>query len=94
MELHQDSCVCGYHIYNDIWTSVLKEVLLTQRELHNVIDCYAIAVKNHSGDTIGHLPRKISRLCSMFIDQDGDITCVVTNSRRYSSNLVQGGLAI
>jgi len=30
----------------------------------------------------------------MFIEQGGDITCVVTGSRRYSSDLVQGGLEI
>jgi len=30
----------------------------------------------------------------MFIKQGGDITCVVTGSRRYSSDLVQEGLEI
>ena len=78
----------------EIWTAVLGEVLITERELHNVADCYAVAVKKHSGETVGHLPRKISRLCSMFIDQGGDITCVVTGNRRYSSDLAQGGLEI
>ena len=94
MEIRQDSCIRGYHVYNEIWTAVLGEVLLTQRELHNVTDRYAVAVKKHSGETVGHLPRKISRLCSMFIGQGGDITCVVTGNRRYSSDLVQGGLEI
>ena len=94
MELRQDSCIRGYHVYNEIWTAVLGEVLITERELHNVADRYAVAVKKHSGETVGHLPRKISRLCSIFIDQGGDITCVVTGNRRYSSDLVQGGLEI
>ena len=70
------------------------EVLLTQTELHNVTDRYAVTVKKHSGKTVGHLPRKILRLCSMFIDQGRDITCVVTGNGRYSSDLVQGGLEI
>ena len=30
----------------------------------------------------------------MFIEQGGDITCVVISNRRYSSDLVQGGLEI
>ena len=30
----------------------------------------------------------------MFIDKVGDITCVVTDNRRYLSDLVQGGLEI
>ena len=72
---------------------VLGEVLITERELHNMADRYAVAVKKH-GETVGHLPRIISRLCSMFIDQGGDITCVVTGNRRYSSDLVQEGLEI
>ena len=94
MELRKDSCIRGYHVYNETWTVVLGEDLLTERELHNVADCYAIAVKKHSGETVGHLPRKISRLCSMFIYQGGEIICVVTGNRRYSSDLVQGGLEI
>ena len=94
MKIRQDSCIRGYHVYNEIWTAVLGEVLLTQRELHNVTNCYAVAVKKYSGETVGHLPRKISRLCSMFIGQGGNITCVVTGDRRYSSDLVQGGLEI
>ena len=94
MELRQDSCIRGYHVYNKIYTAVLGEVLETKRELHNVTDCYAVAVKKHSGETVGHLPRKISRLCSMFMDQGGDITCVIIGNRRYSSDLVQGGLEI
>ena len=87
MELRQDSCVLGYHVYNEIWTAVLGEVLETEEELQNVTDRYAMAVKKHTGETVGHLPRKISRLCSMFMDQGGDIACVVTGNKRYSSTL-------
>jgi len=90
-----DSCVRGYHIYGESWTAVFGEMLCTDRELHNVVDRYAVAVtKADSGETVGHVPLEISRLCSMFIEQGGDITCVVTGSRRYSSDLVQGGLEI
>ena len=53
-----DSCVRGYHVYDEIWTAVLGEVLITERELHNVADRYAVAVKKHSGETVGHLPKK------------------------------------
>ena len=74
MEFRMDSCVRGYHVYDEIWTAVLGEVLITERELHNVADCYAVAVKKHAGETVGHLPKKISMLCSTFIDKGGDIT--------------------
>ena len=50
-----DSCVRAYHAYNEIWTAVLGEVLITERELHNVANRYTVAVKRHSGETVGHL---------------------------------------
>ena len=90
----KSSCIRGFHVYNEIWTAVFGERLFTERELHNVVDRYAVAVTKDSGETVGHLPRKISRLCSMFIEQGGDITCVVVGNRRYSSDFVQGGLEI
>ena len=37
---------------------VLGEVLLTERELHNMADCYAVAVKKHCGMTVGYLCTK------------------------------------
>ena len=40
------------------------------------------------------MPRKISALCSTFIRKGGTISCCVTGSRRYSSDLPQGGLEI
>ena len=45
---------------------------------------------------VGHLPRKISVACALFIDLGGRIliNCCVTGSRRYSEDLSQGGLEI
>ena len=43
---------------------------------------------------IGHIPRKISSICSLFLCREALITCEVTGSRRHSDNLVQGGLEI
>ena len=49
-------------------------------------------VKN--GFTVGHLPKKISSSCSLFMRRQGAISCVVIGFRRYSSDLVQGGLEV
>ena len=46
------------------------------------------------GDVVGHVPRKISAVCSLFLPQNGSIHCKVTGSRRYSRDIVQGGLEI
>ena len=51
----QDSCIRGYHAYNEIWTEVLGEVTLTERELFYIADHIAVAVKKHCGEIVKHL---------------------------------------
>ena len=77
MELIIPSCICGYHVYGEI-TAVLDEQLFCEREIGNVVDRYAVAAKNDSRITVGHLPRKISRICSIFLMGGGTITATVT----------------
>ena len=49
-------------------------------------DRYAVAVVKD--DTIvGHIPRKISRICSLLLARDGIITCMRIGGRIYSSHL-------
>ena len=91
MEFRLQSCIRGYHVYGERWTALLGEELTCQQEIRNVVDWYAIAVKKDTGETVGHVPKKISRICSSFLQHGGVITAVVTGHRRYSSNLVQGG---
>ena len=43
---------------------------------------------------VGHLPKKSSRVCSLFLRRGGTITCIVTSTQRYSADLEQGGLEI
>ena len=39
-----ESCMQGYHVYEDIWATMIKEDLLCEREPFNDVDRYAIAV--------------------------------------------------
>ena len=56
-------------------------------------DPYAVAVLR--GDMIvGHVPRRISAACSIFLRIGGTIQCVVTAARRFSADLPQGGLEV
>ena len=80
MELIIPSCI--YHVYGEIWTAVLDEQLFCEREIGNVVDRYVVAAKNDSRITVGHLPRKISRICSIFLMGAGTITATVTGRRR------------
>ena len=64
-----DSCMRGFHVYQDVWTLIIGEVLACRRETTNIEDRYAIAV-NKTEEVIGHVPRKISFLCAAFILPD------------------------
>ena len=92
-EFGRDCCIRGYHIYKEIWRAAIGEELECDREPENSCDRYAVCVKR-SGVVIGHLPRKLSRVCSLFLRRGGVISCTVTGGRRYSGDLPQGGLEI
>ena len=92
-EFERVCCVRGYHVYKEIWEAATGEILICERELHNGRDRYAEAVKK-SGTIIGYLPRKLTRVCSLFLRRGGTIICTVTGGRRYSADLPQGGLEV
>ena len=88
-----ESMVRGYHVYKDIWDAVVGEEFPCKRKDGNRVDPFAVAVVR--GNTvIGHNPRKISSICSLYLRRDGSIVCRVTGSRRFSVDLAQGGLEI
>ncbi len=66
---------------------------------HAMHDPFAVAVMRNSTSgtavVVGHVPRRLSALCSLFLRRSGSIiTCRITGSRRYSTDLPQGGLEI
>ena len=81
---------CGFVLHSRLprlWGGVdggYAEQLLCEREPGNVVDRYAMAVKKDSGVTIGHLPQKISRMCSMFTQRGGETTATVTGHEESS----------
>ena len=87
-----------YHEYKTIWSDpTLGEELECKRDSGNLHDTHAFAViKTISGSnvTVGHLPRSISPICSIFIRRGGTITSRVNGTRRYSADIPQGGLEI
>ena len=94
-----ESMIHGYHEYKCIWESPSPaDHLFCQREIGNPHDTHAVAVMGSVAGaavaTVGHVPRKISAICSIFIRRGGTIICVVNGARRYSVDLPQGGLEI
>ena len=89
-----DSMVHGYHQYQSIWSTVVGEELQCRIELSNPHDLFAVAICK-SGIVVSHVvPKRISSICLSFLRRGGTITCKVTGPRRYSADLLQGGLEI
>ena len=73
---------------------MLDEMLSCCRKFANVHNPFTIKVMK-AGITVGHLPKKISSTCSLFIMKGKVISCKVTDpARKYSGDLVQGDLEI
>ena len=69
------------------------EALNCYREVGNTHDPCAVAVRKDAV-TVGHVPRAISSVCSIFIRRGGIILCRVNEARQYSADLPNGGLEI
>jgi len=64
------------------------------RDRCNHHNSFAVATCRGS-NVVGHMPRKISAICYVFLGKPGAvISCTVTGSRRYSHDLPQVGLKI
>ena len=83
----------GYHVYKEVWNAEVNEELRCEREVGNRSDTFAVAVKKGTV-MVGHVPRTISSICSIFIRRGYNIKCRVMGTRRYSSDLPQGGLEL
>ena len=64
------SCVRGYHIYQLIWDASIGEMLRCENDSHNLHDRYVISVMKDK-ITVGYLPRKLSRMSSLFLRRGG-----------------------
>ena len=87
------SCVRGYHVYKDIWNPPVGETVDCEREDRNPEDPYAVALRKDSV-TVGHVPRTISCICTLFLRRGGIIVSTITGPRKHSDDLLQGGLKL
>ena len=63
----------GYHVYKEIWATVVGEELPCQREDGNRADSFAVAVVREEA-IVGHVPN----FCSLYLRWGGSIVCRVT----------------
>ena len=61
------------------WTAVLGEILTNEWKIGNIVNRYAVTINKYFGETVGHVPKKknISRICSVFLEQDMTITAFI-----------------
>jgi len=88
-----NSCICGYHVYKDIWDPPVGEIVVCQRENRNPRDPYAVALLKDS-ITVGNAPHVILCICVLFLRHGGIIRSTVTGPRRHSDDLPHRGLEL
>ena len=67
-----NSVVRGYHVYKDYWEAATGEILRCCEERTNIHDPFAVAIIKDDS-VVGHVPRKISTVCSLFLRSGGSI---------------------
>ena len=68
-EMEIPCCVRGYHMYKEVLKAVIGEALEFHWEPTNTTDRYAVAVMK-AATIIRHLPRKLSKVCSLFYEEE------------------------
>ena len=90
-----ESVIHGYHQYKVIWENLVTgEALVCECKIGIFFNPHAVAVKkviHGENPIVGHVPRRIS---SVFLRKGGTIQCIVNGRRRYSADLIQGGLEV
>ena len=86
--------VRGFHYYQRIGSPKEGEKLNCYHECNTPFDVFAIKTESENGSTVGHLPRKISRITKFILDCGAKITAILSSTNYRRSPLVQGGLEI
>ena len=89
-------CIRSYHTYQSQWNAEVAAELgavPNTRTTALVKDKYAIAVKNGE-QMVGRIPMFLSKLTFFFLRYDGKVSIKVNGPRRYSVDLIQGGLEL
>ena len=95
-EFTTQCCIRGYHTYQSQWNEEVRAESGAVQDTRTTAlfkDKYAIAVKNGE-QTVGHIPMFLSKLTFFFLRYDGKVSIKVNGPRRYSVDLIQGGLEL
>ena len=85
-----NSVVHGYHIYEDIWSSVHGKELHCKHEIGNIHNLYAVSVIKHGTPGYHGPPSEANfHSLSFLFKEGGNISCIVNGQRQYLSDLPQ-----
>ena len=85
--LLKESVIRGHHVFKNIWTPRLGEVLLVSQEAGNTHDRHAVALLKADRTVVGHVPREFSRVFWHFLNRGGKMSCEVTGRRKHGKGL-------
>ena len=57
----------GHHAYKDEFQPEINTILALQREPENAKDPHAVAITEHEGRVVGHIPLGLSKIVSPFL---------------------------
>ena len=69
------SFVHGHHVYCDIWTPVINEVLSLRRKPESPFSAFAVAVTT-DGEVVGHIPETIAKVVLFFWQEKATVVLV------------------
>ena len=83
------SFVRGHHVYCNVWTPVINEVLTLRREPESPFSVFAVAVRSvfavavtKDGEVVGHIPETIARVVLFSLAREGHSgSCQITGRR-------------
>ena len=85
-----NSVIRGYH-----FIKIFGAVYMARNSIVSArLVTFAVSVIKHGMGIVGHLPKRISTPCHLFLRKGGNISCIVNGRHQYSSDLPQGGLEV
>ena len=80
-EMYVESTVRGYHAYFDASVQI-GDIFACKIELGTSHDNYSVAVRNQTGNLVGHVPKELSRLFHKFLRDSGELEAECIGNRQ------------
>ena len=62
----RNCCIRGYHVYKEVWEAPVGKLLVCEKRPRKRFQSIRCGCEKE-GTIIGHLLRKVSRVCSLFL---------------------------